>query len=115
MNGGEHLAPVGELEGDGNFTWIEVAVGTEEVGSDLRNERVEIGCTRCSSCGRAQEHRSFAKTAQGGQEWLCRGGGRSLVENQIRERIGVVREDPSKAGASGPVGGGLAIEAGAGV
>ena len=38
-----------------------------------------------------------------------------MVENQIRERIGVVREDPSKAGASGPVGGGLAIEAGAGL
>ena len=72
------MAPVGELERHGNFARVEVTVGSEEIGSDLRDERAEVrDCClrgRRHRCGRRNRGRGLGRTAGDGDEEQCKRG-----------------------------------------
>src|SRR3974390_1034677 len=96
MDAREPLTPVWELQRDGNFARVKVAVGTEEIGSDLRDERAEVrGC-----CVRRRRRRWDLIPA---------------VVDEVGQRVGVVGKNPCEARARGPVGDGLVIETRAGL
>src|SRR5712692_823088 len=96
MHAGQPSAPIGKLQGNRNLAWIEVAVGTKDVGGSLPCKFTEVG-NISRMTGGCNVHTGVA------------------LADQIRERVRILVQDPGESGACRPVRHRLLVEPGAGL
>src|SRR6516162_5574502 len=91
MNAGQPLAPIRQLQGNGNFPRVKIAVGAKDLWGNLSYELVNV--TNASGRG-------------------CRAQARSMLEKQILQSIRIPAEDPSESSAGRPIRDWLFVQSG---